>query len=220
MAFYIHGNIYQAFNATPENQIKTLVNFVDKDSGEIIKSLDSSKDTTEEDVEKQKDLSSSSERTEVQIDMSGDYIGDIPCPEPPVDSTYTIYNINDYNDCIVLHVDNIDNGNFRFYLAQATLIDPSTSYYTEEPLFLEHIAHYNGNGFYEYIGKDYHIYFRYVNLYPIYASENPERPEVPVDHQVEVYGLEKLYSPNQYIEYMQFENISGNAFRMNVPFAG
>lgn len=41
-AFYIEGNIYQALNAVPEDQLRTIVNFVNKDTGEIIESGDSS----------------------------------------------------------------------------------------------------------------------------------------------------------------------------------
>lgn len=52
LAYYFMGNIYQALNAVPENELKTVVNFTDKDSGEIIESGDSTKmaessDTTE-----------------------------------------------------------------------------------------------------------------------------------------------------------------------------
>ena len=42
IAFYMEGNIYQALNAVPEDEINTTVNFVDKDSGEVINSADSS----------------------------------------------------------------------------------------------------------------------------------------------------------------------------------
>lgn len=42
LAFYMEGNIYQALNAVPEDQLKTVVNFVNKDSGEVIESGDSS----------------------------------------------------------------------------------------------------------------------------------------------------------------------------------
>lgn len=43
LAYYFMGNIYQALNAVPENELKTVVNFIDKDSGEIIESGDSTK---------------------------------------------------------------------------------------------------------------------------------------------------------------------------------
>lgn len=42
LALYIGGNVYQALNAAPEDQIKTIVNFVNKDTGEIIETGDSS----------------------------------------------------------------------------------------------------------------------------------------------------------------------------------
>lgn len=42
LTLYISGNVYQALNATPEDQIKTIVNFVDKDTGEVIETGDSS----------------------------------------------------------------------------------------------------------------------------------------------------------------------------------
>ncbi len=42
IAFYFEGNMYQALNAVSEDQIKTIVNFKNKDSGEIIESGDSS----------------------------------------------------------------------------------------------------------------------------------------------------------------------------------
>lgn len=43
IGLYIAGNVYQALNAVLENQIKTIVNFVNKDTGEIIETGDSSK---------------------------------------------------------------------------------------------------------------------------------------------------------------------------------
>lgn len=157
--------------------------------------------------------------SEKSADMSGDYIGTLVCPEPPMDSTYTIYNQGNYNECIVLHLENIDNGNFQFYFTKATF-NTSTFDYTENIIFREHIAHYTDSGFYEFIGQEYHLYFKYVNLYPIYAEGNPERPEVPADHCVEVYGLQGLFDSTQYAETMYFNDIIGNSFYMNVPFAG
>lgn len=41
LAFYITGNLYQALNAVPEDELKTVVNFVNKDTGEVIESGDS-----------------------------------------------------------------------------------------------------------------------------------------------------------------------------------
>lgn len=48
MGLYIQRNLYQAFNAVPADQIKTVVNFVNKDTGEIIESGDSSQMGTSE----------------------------------------------------------------------------------------------------------------------------------------------------------------------------
>ncbi len=42
ITFYFSGMMYQAFNAVPEDEVKVIVNFVDKNTGEIIKSGDSS----------------------------------------------------------------------------------------------------------------------------------------------------------------------------------
>lgn len=41
ISFYVMGNMYQALNAVPESDIKTVVNFVNKDTGEVIESGDS-----------------------------------------------------------------------------------------------------------------------------------------------------------------------------------
>lgn len=41
LAFYIEGNMYQTLNAVPEAELKTIVNFINKDTGEIIESGDS-----------------------------------------------------------------------------------------------------------------------------------------------------------------------------------
>jgi len=40
--FYLQGNIYQSLNAVSSDKIKTIVNFIDKDTGDIIESGDSS----------------------------------------------------------------------------------------------------------------------------------------------------------------------------------
>lgn len=42
MVFYMEGGIYQSLNAVPEDQVNTVVNFVNKDTGEVIESGDSS----------------------------------------------------------------------------------------------------------------------------------------------------------------------------------
>ncbi|MGC4019361.1 MAG: hypothetical protein QM793_09160 [Muricomes sp.] len=51
MVFYLEGNMYQAFNAVPENELKTIVNFKNKDTGELIESGDSSEANFDEMLE-------------------------------------------------------------------------------------------------------------------------------------------------------------------------
>ncbi|MSA03057.1 hypothetical protein GKG47_14795 [Lactonifactor sp. BIOML-A3] len=41
ITFYLMGNIYQALNAVPEEEINTTVNFINKDTGEVIQTGDS-----------------------------------------------------------------------------------------------------------------------------------------------------------------------------------
>lgn len=41
LSFYVMGNLYQAFNGVPEAELKTVVNFADKDTGEVLNSGDS-----------------------------------------------------------------------------------------------------------------------------------------------------------------------------------
>ena len=45
LTYYIMGNMYQALNAVPENDLKTVVNFIDKDTGEVIQVGDSTQMT-------------------------------------------------------------------------------------------------------------------------------------------------------------------------------
>lgn len=202
LTFYLHGDIYQTFNAVPEEQLKTIVNFVNKDTDEIIESLDSSINKSETDIVDDQIAAETPEieTVEPSIDMSGDYIGDIVCPLPPLDTTYIISRLDDYCKCIFIHVTNIDNANFKFYITNATLVPGDDIY--EDVIFLEHIAHYNGAGYYEYIGQDYHLYFKYNDL-GINASYKV----------LEVYGLENLYNPYEYNETMQYNGITGNLFR-------
>lgn len=51
LTFYMAGNMYQAMNAVPESEIKTVVNFIDKDTGEVIESGDSSELDNSSDLE-------------------------------------------------------------------------------------------------------------------------------------------------------------------------
>lgn len=202
-------------NSTVETTIPT-----DKDKKDETSNSATVDNADTKDADKQDETENSVPvESEKSVDMSGDYIGTLTCPEPPTNSTYTIYNQGNPNECIVLHLENIDNGNFQFYITKAAL-DTSTYNYTENIIFREHIAHYTDSGFYEFIGQEYHLYFKYVNLYPMYAEGNPERPELPADHRVEVYGLQGLFDSTQYTETVYFNDIIGNSFHMNVPFAG
>ena len=141
-------------------------------------------------------------------DLDKDYKGDIPCPLPPKDSSYRIGAEND--DCVnlLLYIENIDDANFKFYFTKAFLqADQKTI--EEEVIFIEHIAHYNGEGFYEYIGENYHLYFKYYEL-----------GNVVGDHQVEVYGQEGIYSTKEYAKHVQYNGMNGNILIMGAPFAG
>lgn len=221
MVFYLNGNIYQIFNAVPEDKIKTIVNFVDKDTGEIIESMDSSQSgnatMTEQETndteaaDQGTDFTEETGLSESSIDMTGDYIGNIPCPQPPENSSYTIYNNDNPYECIAVYIENIDNANFQFHLTKATQ-DSVTGVKSEELIFNKHIAHYTDSGYYEYIGKNYHLYFRY--------NITAQAEYSPAGKIIEIYGLENLYSPTQYGEKTEYQNMTGTIFRMNVPFAG
>lgn len=231
VGFYFQGNLYQAFNGVPEDNLKTIVNFIDMDSEELINSCDSSllKNASLKNPEaKEKETSDSQALQEPPaqvvpapeavpaeevppepIDMSGDYIGTISCPLPPKDESYTVYNRDNSSECIALYIHNIDSANFRFHLTRATF-DQETFEQTEDLIFKEHIAHYNGDGYYEYIGKSYHLYFKYNQGSGRAAAEN----------KVEVYGLDTLFDQNSFGETAQYKGISGSLFLMNAPFTG
>ncbi len=145
------------------------------------------------------------------VDMTGDYIGSIPCPAPPIkDYSFTAYNKDNSYECIVIYVENIDNANFKFHLTRAVQ-DDVTGNISEETIFNEHIAHYNGEGYYEYIGTDCHLYFKYRDEGELYA-----------DKLLDVYGCGGLYNTGQYgwFDEIFYNNISGTTFMMNYPFAG
>ena len=42
LGYYMSGNMYQAMNGQSSDAVKTIVNFKDKDTGEVIESGDSS----------------------------------------------------------------------------------------------------------------------------------------------------------------------------------
>lgn len=151
-------------------------------------------------------------------DKSGDYVGNIPSPNPPQDSTYRVSN-QDNSDYLVMHVNNLDSANIKFYLTVATLkegvvSDYTPDLYTESIVFREHTAHYNKEGYYEYIGENYHLYLKY----DAGANRNVG------DHKITVYGLENLVDQNQYQlpeeETLYYNGIRGIKLIMGLPFAG
>lgn len=213
--FYREGNLYQALNKVPEENLKTVVNFVDKDTGEIIKTLDSTMPESinapvQAEVINKPVQAKKYPQQAAQVDMSGDYIGNIASPQLPANGSYTLYRKDNPNEGLVLYVENIDNANFRFYFTKAILIDPPTETIQEDIIFMPHIAHYTSLGYYEYIGSEYHLYFKY------YVA--PGEEYVPYGCTMEVYGLEKLYNPEEYHFDMQYQNMRGSLFRINRPF--
>lgn len=169
---------------------------VQKESAEI-------PDTNPAAVEFDDSISEISETT----DMSGDYIGNISCPLPPLDSVYRIYSNTNQDNSIVLYVENIDDGNFRFHFTK--VIPSQTKTFDEDIIFLEHTAHYNGEGYYEYIDQEYHLYFRYR-----------DEGDTAAQKVMEVYGLDPLYDTSQYNEPAQYNGLNGNVFHQGVPYTG
>lgn len=144
-----------------------------------------------------------------QTDMSGDYMGDIPCPLPPKDSPYRLYpTVSEDESCMLVNVENIDDANIRFSISSAVPTDDGTGY-TEDILFPEHIAHYNGEGYYEYYDEEHHIYLKFNIMQDNVAGR-----------ALEVYGTESFFDPGQHNEPMQYKGISGNLFHMGIPGAG
>jgi|GEM_PF-1964890 len=146
-----------------------------------------------------------------EVDKSGDYMGDITCPNPPKDSSYRIHNNVNADEAIVIYITNLDDANIKFHLTKASYnSEIQSDSYTEKVIFKEHIAHYNGDGYYEYIGKDYHLYFKY----------DAAQGEVAGDHTMAVYGLSSIIDANQYGGDLSYNGTSGNLFVMGLPFAG
>lgn len=173
-----------------------------------IEKLERKADSNSEKIAKENDVETS--KTADVIDMTGDYIGDIPCPNPPIANPYTVYNKDNPFECIVLYVENIDDANIKFHLTKAVQ-DSSNGEYTEALIFKEHIAHYNGSA-YEYIGVNYHLYFQF--------SVTEHEQVVASDHKMSVYGLGSLFEQNNYGDIIEYNGISGVQFSLNVPFAG
>lgn len=149
-------------------------------------------------------------------DMSGDYMGTIFCAEMPPEGSYTLYETDDPYQCIVLYIEKIDDCNIRFYLSKAHMTDVDTGDTQEDVIFKEHVAHYTEEGYFEYIGQEYHLYFRYVNE----NREQDEENELPAGHTLEVLGLDNLFDISHYGEDCSYNGQTGKQFRYNVPFAG
>ena len=144
-----------------------------------------------------------------QTDMSGDYMGDIPCPLPPKDSPYRLFpTVSEDESCILVNVENIDDANIRLSISSAVPTDDGTGY-TEGILFPEHIVHYNGEGYYEYYDEEHHIYLKFNIMQDNVAGR-----------ALEVYGTDSFFDPDQYNGPMQYKGISGNLFHMGIPGAG
>ena len=138
-------------------------------------------------------------------DIDKDYKGVIPCPLPPNSSTYKKVRNDRNGDDIVLYIENIDDANFKFYFVKANLQEDKKTV-DEEVIFIEHIAHYEEDGFYKYEDEEFHLYFKYEIL------------GHTVSHRVvEVYGVEELYSVSEYSEYIEYNGMKGNRFHMGYP---
>lgn len=142
-------------------------------------------------------------------DMSGDYMGTLTCPLPPISEGYRVFNANVPNDLLMLYIENIDDANIRFYLTRATEAADLKSY-TEEILFPEHIAHYTESGYYEYFDDEYHLYFKYSVLGEHAASQK----------KVDVFGFDSIYDPNSYNSVINYNGMTGNQFSMGHPISG
>ena len=108
-------------------------------------------------------------------------------------------------ELLMLYIENIDDANFSFYLTRAVLNDSETQY-TEEVIFPEHIAHYNGNGYYEYYDEQYHLYFKYSVLGHIASHK-----------RVDVFGLDAVYDLNAYDNVIEYDGMTGNQFARGHP---
>lgn len=178
------------------------------------------KETTEEvkTSEKVKNKETPVESNDDQVDKSGDYMGSIAAPIQPLDDTYRIhsgYVSDDHGTALVLHVTNLDNANIKFHLTEAFVTsvyeeDLSVRTFSERVIFKEHIAHYNGEGYYEYIGKDYHLYFKYdVGNDTDYS-----------DYNISAYGFGNVIDQSKYDDTVYYNGISGIQLYRGGPFAG
>jgi len=155
-----------------------------------------------------------SKPNDTDVDKSGDYLGDIASPNPPKDASYRIHNVLTADEAIVVYITNLDNANIKFRVtkAQQNSVESEnrTDAYTESTIFNEHIAHYNGDGYYEYIGTAYHLYFEYDEGMAASAG----------DYSVTIYGLDGVFDSSQYDGGVYDNGMNGTTFIMGLPFAG
>lgn len=190
------NHLAKPISIPPNNVIEKTVDDIENQQNDVKKSMEDNNVVTPDES--------------TDIDMTGDYIGNISCPEPPIESSYTVYNKNNPYECIVLYVENLDNANIKFHLTKAVQ-DSSTGKYSEDLIFKEHIAHYNGSS-YEYIGINYHLYFQF--------SITEREQIVASDNKMSVYGLNNLFDQSSYGNNVEYNGINGIQFILNVPFAG
>jgi len=151
---------------------------------------------------------------DTKIDKSGDYVGNIVNPNPPLADSYRINNEVNADEAMVLYITNLDNANITFRVTKAQQISVEPDYhpdtYTESTLVNEHIAHYNGDGYYEYISDGSHLYFKYDEGMAIAAG----------DYSITIYGLDNLLDTSQYGDGVYDNGMKGTMFFIGLPFAG
>lgn len=147
-------------------------------------------------------------KASIKITVEKDYVGSIDAPRQPKADSYRISNNKNPKEEILVYVKNIDKGNFKFRLTKATR--DKSGKVKESLIFKEHIAHYNGKGYYEFKGKDYHLYFKY----------DEGKGQVIGDYSLSVYGLNKLFSNKKYSDPVSYKGIGGNKFIWGLPFTG
>lgn len=167
LAFHIQGGLYQAFNAVPTEQAKVIVNFINKDTGDIIDSVDSSKqndanagsiDNTENEA---KEIQDSTVNQTVDTDFSA--------VNMPVDGTYINSTNGGFPNTCEIRVAKESNNSFRFSIWQ--VIDENGNG-TNNLIFMENIAVFDSADAATAVfrGQTYTVYFDCSNLYNIKLS--------------------------------------------------
>lgn len=178
LVFYIEGNIYQALNAVPENQLATSVNFIDNSCGEILhsysadsvddfkKQLDSLEHTdklTKESSESIKQDDSQDSTTDQAIDNNfiASYL--------PVDGTYVNSTNGGLPNSCEIKVTKESDNSFRFSIWQ--IIDENGNG-TNKIIFMENIAVFDSPDATTAVfrGQTYTVYFDCSEPFHIYLS--------------------------------------------------